>query len=58
VELKDGGERRVRAHAAVGEERDRLWARWREIDRNLDGYATRRPSETAVVVLEPRGADQ
>jgi len=31
----------------------RLWQRWREIDRNLDAYAARRPRETAVVVFEP-----
>jgi len=43
----------VRGHAATRDERSRLWARWREIDPNLDGYAARRPSETAVVVLEP-----
>jgi deazaflavin-dependent oxidoreductase (nitroreductase family) len=43
----------VRARAADGDERVRLWARWREIDRNLDAYAARRSSETAVVVLEP-----
>lgn len=48
------GTRRVRARRAHGEERDRLWARWSEIDRNLDDYAARRPAETAVVVLEPR----
>lgn len=53
VELKTG-RREVHARAAVGEERQRLWQRWREIDRNLDGYAARRPTETAVVVLEPR----
>jgi F420H(2)-dependent quinone reductase len=44
---------RVRAHAAEGEERSRLWARWREIDTNLDAYAALRSTETAVVVLEP-----
>lgn len=49
-----GGRRLVTARAAVGEERDRLWSRWREIDTNLDAYAARRPTETAVVVLEPR----
>jgi deazaflavin-dependent oxidoreductase (nitroreductase family) len=49
-----GGRREVRGRAAVGEERERLWQRWREIDKNLDGYATLRPTETAVVVLEPR----
>jgi hypothetical protein len=44
----------VLGRAAVGQERERLWQRWRELDDNLDGYATRRPQETAVVVLEPR----
>ena len=39
---------------AEGEERDRLWARWRHYDKQLDGYATRRPGETAVVVLDRR----
>ena len=53
VDLVDG-RRLVRRHAATGDERSRLWARWREIDTNLDGYAARRSSETAVVVLEPR----
>jgi deazaflavin-dependent oxidoreductase (nitroreductase family) len=48
------GRRQVIGRAAEGEERSRLWARWREIDKNLDGYAALRSSETAVVVLEPR----
>jgi F420H(2)-dependent quinone reductase len=48
-----GESRRVRARAAAGEERTRLWQHWREIDKNLDGYAKRRPTETAVVILEP-----
>ena len=56
VELAGGVEREVVARRAVGEERERLWQRWRELDRNLDAYAARRPHETAVVVLEPRGA--
>jgi deazaflavin-dependent oxidoreductase (nitroreductase family) len=55
VQTKDGT-RHVRAHRAVGAERDRLWARWGEIDKNLEAYAARRPTETAVVVLEPRSA--
>lgn len=46
--------RAVRARRAEGAERDRLWARWAAIDKNLDAYAARRPTETAVVVLEPR----
>jgi deazaflavin-dependent oxidoreductase (nitroreductase family) len=49
-----GGDRDVVARAAVGEERARLWKRWQELDEDLDGYAARRPTETAVVVLEPR----
>ena len=53
VVLADGP-RLVRAHAAQGDERSRLWARWREIDEGLDGFAALRSSETAVVVLEPR----
>jgi deazaflavin-dependent oxidoreductase (nitroreductase family) len=54
VELKDEI-RAVHGRAAEGEERERLWARWREFgDEHLDGYATRRPGGTAIVVLEPR----
>ncbi|MEU8895896.1 nitroreductase/quinone reductase family protein [Nocardia sp. NPDC048505] len=53
VELKDGA-RAVRGRAATGAERNRLWDRWREIDHDLDGFAARRPKETAVVVLEPQ----
>ncbi len=53
VRTKDG-ERPVHARRAEGEERERLWARWAEVDDNLDGFAARRPGQTAVVVLEPR----
>ncbi len=53
VDLRDGP-RLVTGRAAEGEERDRLWARWGEIDEKLDGYAARRSGETAVVILEPR----
>ena len=52
VELVDGP-RVIRARAAVGEERQRLWARWAHYDKNLDQYAARRSGETAVVILEP-----
>jgi len=31
-----------------------LWARWGEMGDDVDGYATLRSTETAVVVLEPR----
>jgi deazaflavin-dependent oxidoreductase (nitroreductase family) len=54
VELRTGT-RAVRGRAAEGPERERLWARWRDFGDDVDGYATRRPTETAVVVLEPRG---
>jgi len=53
VDLIDGP-RSVTARAAAGAERSRLWAKWRELDANLDGYAARRSSETALVILEPR----
>ncbi|MFI6424521.1 nitroreductase/quinone reductase family protein [Promicromonospora sp. NPDC050880] len=48
------GDRLVRARAAHGHERDRLWARWREVEPHLDAYAALRSTETALVVLEPR----
>jgi deazaflavin-dependent oxidoreductase (nitroreductase family) len=61
VELKDGS-RQVRARAAQGEERARLWARWRDLGErsgealmaDVDGNATQLSREPAVVVLEPR----
>jgi len=56
VVLPDGP-RTVRGRAAEGEERSRLWDRWREIDTRLDGYAALRSSQTAVVVFEPRADD-
>jgi deazaflavin-dependent oxidoreductase (nitroreductase family) len=51
VDVGDG-RRPVQGRAAVGDERSRLWARWREIDSKLDAYAALRSSETAIVVLE------
>ena len=47
------GELTVTGHKAEGAERDRLWQMWSEVDTDLDGYAARRPTETAVVVLRP-----
>ncbi len=55
VELTDGP-RAVRARAAEGEERDRLWARWGEFSDAYDAWAAMRSGQTAVVVLEPRTA--
>jgi deazaflavin-dependent oxidoreductase (nitroreductase family) len=53
VELKEGL-RAVRGRAAEGEERNRLWARWRELSDNYDSWAARRSGPTTIVVLEPR----
>ena len=53
VRLAGGVEFEVVARRATTSERDRLWQRWRELDRNLDSYAARRPQETAVVIFEP-----
>lgn len=42
----------VRGRVASGEEHERLWARWQEHGDDVERYATHRPTETAVVVLE------
>ena len=58
VELKTGS-RAVRARAAEGEERARLWAKVHEYSgygNDIDAYAGLRSSTTAVVVLEPRSS--
>ncbi len=55
VDLPDG-RRPVRARAATGAERERLWAKFREFPGwgdDIDALAARRSIETAVVVLEP-----
>jgi F420H(2)-dependent quinone reductase len=56
VELKGGARRSVRARAAVGEERQRLWAVLHEVRGygDVDAFAGLRSSATAVVILEPR----
>jgi F420H(2)-dependent quinone reductase len=45
--------RQVRARAAAGEERDRLWRLWTAVDPTLQALAARRATDTAVVVLDP-----
>jgi deazaflavin-dependent oxidoreductase (nitroreductase family) len=53
--------RTVRARTAAGEERERLWAGFRDYPgwgNNMDALAARRARETAVVVLEPRTAGE
>ena len=56
IRLKGEPERPVRARRAEGEERDRLWQRWAEIDEGLDAYAASRSADTPVVVFEQRSA--
>ena len=56
VHLPDGP-RAVRARAAAGAERERLWATFADYPGwgdDIDALAARRPTKTAVVVLEPR----
>jgi F420H(2)-dependent quinone reductase len=48
------GTRELHGRAAVGAERDRLWAKWPEYDEGLDGWSRRRSRPTQVVILEPR----
>jgi F420H(2)-dependent quinone reductase len=54
IRLKGQPERRVRARTVEGDERDRLWRRWADIDEGLDAYAASRKATTPVVVFEPR----
>ena len=55
LELK-GSSRAVRARAATGAERERLWARLDEFSGygNLEANAALRAGSTTVVVMEPR----
>jgi deazaflavin-dependent oxidoreductase (nitroreductase family) len=46
--------RQIHASEAVGDERERLWQRWLEVEPELDGYAGRRTTVAPVVVFEPR----
>ena len=58
IDLPDGP-RAVRARAAAGPERERLWATFDDYPgwgNDLDALAARRPTTTAVVILEPRPA--
>ncbi|WP_022893942.1 nitroreductase/quinone reductase family protein [Agromyces subbeticus] len=52
------GPRDVRARAAVGAERARLWAAWQFYGDDIEALSALRRRETAVVVLEPRAAGQ
>jgi deazaflavin-dependent oxidoreductase (nitroreductase family) len=54
VELPDGT-REIRARAATGDERTRLWSQMERAVPDLEGFAARRSRQTAVVVFGPRG---
>ena len=56
VRLSGETERPVHTFAAAGEERERLWKLWAEVDPDLDGFAGGRATEAPVVVFEPRDA--
>ena len=56
VRLAGQAARPAHARRVAGEERDRLWQRWAEVDPQLDDYAALRSIETPVVVFEPRDA--
>ena len=56
VRLARGAPRPVHARRAEGEERDRLWQRWVEVDGDIGVHADRRSVETPIVVLEPVGS--
>lgn len=54
VRLDGQQPRPVRARAAEGQERERLWRVWTAVNPTLDEYAGTRTTVTPVVVLEPR----
>lgn len=54
IRLKGQPERPVRAREAEGEERERLWRRWAEVDEDLDAYAAMRSVAAPMVVFESR----
>lgn len=56
VRLARQGPRPMHARLAAGDERERLWQRWLEIEPEIDTYAGLRSVETPIVVLEPRDA--
>jgi deazaflavin-dependent oxidoreductase (nitroreductase family) len=58
VEMPDG-RRDVRARAALGAERERLWETFRDYPgwgSDIGALAAHRPGETAIVILELKGA--
>lgn len=56
IRMKGRPERTVRSRELDGDERERLWRRWGEVDEDLDGYAAPRSVATPVVAFEPQEA--
>ncbi|MCU0310921.1 MAG: nitroreductase family deazaflavin-dependent oxidoreductase [Acidimicrobiales bacterium] len=54
IRLKGRPECPVRARRALGEERDRLWRWWADLDEGLDAYDGSRLADAPVVLFEPR----
>ncbi len=54
IRIKGQPQRSVCGRRVEGEEHDRLWRLWGEIDEGLDAYAASRSADTPVVVFEPR----
>lgn len=44
--------------ATAGAEHDRLWRRWRELDKHVDRQSMRRTNGTPVIILSPVRANQ
>ena len=56
IRVKGQPERPVRARRLEGDERERLWRRWAQLDTGLDALAGSRAAATPVVAFEPRDA--
>jgi len=54
VQLAHQPPRPVHARIAKGDERERLWRRWLDIEPEIETFANRRSVETPIAVLEPR----
>jgi len=53
----DGAVKVTGRQAAEGEEHDRLWNRWRDLDKFVDQHSHRRTNGTPVVIMSPIGSD-
>jgi F420H(2)-dependent quinone reductase len=56
VRLARRPERKVRAVEVTGEERERLWQRWLDVEPEVAVHASRRSTETPVIIFEPLDA--